>query len=47
MGEMLAWLDHSGGEVSANAVTAKDDDETVARALKLKSRPATAGAAQA
>ena len=46
MGEMLAWLDHSGGEVSENAITVNDDDETIAQALKLKRYRAAAGAGQ-
>ena len=47
MGELLAWMDHSGAEVSDDAVTAKDDDETIARALRLTGYAAAAGAAQA
>lgn len=47
MGNLLAWMDHSGAEVPAGAVTAQDDDETIARALKLRGYPAAAGAAQA
>lgn len=37
MGLLLAWVNH-GEEIPPNAVTAKDDDATVAKALKLKNR---------
>ena len=46
IGELLAWLDHSGAEVPEGAVTAEDDDATIAQALRLKGY-AAAGAAQA
>jgi hypothetical protein len=36
MGELLAWMDHSGAEVPDDAVTAEDDDATIARALRLR-----------
>ena len=45
MGELLAWMDHSGAEVSEEGVTADDDDATIAAALRLTSY--AAGAAQA
>ncbi|MEO6588189.1 MAG: hypothetical protein ABIP06_02575 [Pyrinomonadaceae bacterium] len=35
MGTLLAWVEH-GGEPGEGAVTAEDDDATVAAALKLK-----------
>ena len=35
MGTLLAWVEH-GGEASRRRVTARDDDATVAKALKLK-----------
>jgi hypothetical protein len=41
MGILLAWVNH-GEEIPANAVTAKDDDATVAKALKLKNRETNA-----
>ena len=37
MGELLAWMNHSGAEVPDDAVTAEDDDDTIAQALRLKS----------
>jgi len=46
MGELLAWMDHSGAEVPDDAVTAEDDDATIAQALKLKGY-AAAGAGTA
>jgi hypothetical protein len=46
MGELLAWMDHSGAEVPDDAVTAEDDDATIAQALRLKGY-AAAGATQA
>jgi hypothetical protein len=46
MGELLAWMDHSGAEVPEGAVTAEDDDATIAQALRLTGY-AAAGAAQA
>jgi len=45
MGNLLAWMDHSGAEVPEGAVTAEDDDATIAEALRL--RGYAAGAAQA
>jgi hypothetical protein len=44
-GTMLAWVHHGAKEISPDAVTAKDDDDTLARALRLKGYTA-AGAAQ-
>ncbi len=41
MGELLAWMDHSGAEVPEGAVTAEDDDATIAQALRLKGYAAT------
>ena len=35
MGILLAWVNH-GEEIPADAVTSADDNETVAKALKLK-----------
>ena len=35
MGLLLGWVNHDG-DISENAVTAKDDNATVAKALKLK-----------
>jgi len=35
MGELLAWMDHSGADVPDDAVTAEDDDATIAAALRL------------
>jgi hypothetical protein len=35
MGELLAWMDHSGAQVPEGAVTAEDDDATIAEALRL------------
>jgi len=35
MGTLLAWVQH-GGKASGRRVTARDDDATVAKALKLK-----------
>jgi hypothetical protein len=46
MGNLLAWMDHSGTTVPDGAVTAADDDATIAEALRLKGR-AAAGAGQA
>ena len=46
MGELLAWMDHSGAEVPEGAVTAEDDDATIAQALRLKGY-AAAGAGTA
>lgn len=36
MGSLLAWVRHGATDIPADAVTAKDDDATVAKALKLK-----------
>jgi hypothetical protein len=44
MGELLAWMDHSGAEVPEGAVTAEDDDATIAQALRLTGYAAAAGA---
>ena len=46
MGSLLAWMDHSGATVPDGAVTAEDDDATIAAALRLRGY-AAAGAAQA
>jgi hypothetical protein len=35
MGLLLAWVNHDG-DIPADAVTAKDDNATVAKALRLK-----------
>ena len=43
MGELLAWMDHTGAEVPDDAVTAEDDDATIAAALRLKGYAAAAG----
>src|SRR2546427_12338869 len=46
MGELLAWMDHSGAEVPDDAVTAENDDATIAQALRLTGYAAAgAGAA--
>lgn len=37
MGLLLAWVNHDA-DIPENAVTANDDNETVAKALKLKNR---------
>ena len=39
MGTLLAWVQH-GGKATGRRVTAKDDNATVAKALKLKGVPA-------
>lgn len=36
MGTFLAWVQHGGKPVSGKTVTRRDDDATVAKALKLK-----------
>ncbi len=36
MGTLLAWVRHGATTVPAGAVTAKDDDKTIAASLKLK-----------
>ena len=36
MGLFLAWVDHGAASLPEGAVTAKDDDATVARAMRLK-----------
>ena len=43
MGSLLAWVQHGGKLGKGRQVTRRDDDATVAKALKLKvgSRPAT------
>jgi hypothetical protein len=43
MGLLLAWVRHGEETVPQGAVTAKDDDDTIAKALKLKGN-AAAGA---
>lgn len=42
MGTLLAWV-KEGADVHPNAITAKDDDATIARALKLKDLKVTKG----
>ena len=36
MGLLLAWVEHDAVDIPENAVTAKDDNATLAKALKLK-----------
>lgn len=43
MGTLLAWVRHGAQSVPAGAVTANDDDATIAAALKLKGYAAGAG----
>jgi len=42
MGFLLAWVNHGAASIPDGAVTAKDDDATLARALRLKGYTETA-----
>ena len=38
MGTFLAWVEHRGKPIKGKQVTRRDDDKTVAKALKLKAK---------